>query len=380
MTTPSAPQSPDPEDSSELTPAAESPAAEGDAPSEPPAESQQPAPVPAEASAPAEPPPPQADDSQKSGGGPFGFIGAHKLLFFGGGGAVVVIVVVVVALFAMGMFGGGGGAGGSSDAYAYILDDSSYNTVEVINVASILSASELPATMQTGRLDMPYLGGFDDPEDWKDEWRESSWYSELPVSSSLFSEVPLDDLTTVIMQNVDGSTGYILTGNFAFNDLRDIMEDMGWEEDTYREFEVWDNRNVALLEDSGVILLEDNFVSSVLKAMDTGRGLIDGESVMKRVLDKVGSGLVVGGAADSCASYGSPGLRSCNGYAITVTGGTADTTNVKAAYLFGSSARAESSLEDIEEAILDTRDVDADIENIGTSGEFVTYELTIHDD
>ena len=53
---------------------------------------------------------------------------------------------------------------------------------------------------------------------------------------------------------------------------------------------------------------------------------------------------------------------------------------MSAAYLFSSESRAESSLEDIEEAILDSNRVDADIEDIGTSGDFVTYSLTIHED
>lgn len=224
------------------------------------------------------------------------------------------------------------------------------------------------------------MQGFDDPEDWKDEWRDREWFSQLPVPSWLFSEVVLDDLTSVLVQNVDGSTGYVLVGDFPFDDLRDVMEDEGWEEDSYREFEVWADRDVALLEDSGVILLEDNFVSAVLKAMDTGRGLVDGDSVIKQVLDKAGSGFASIGVTESCSSFGSPSLRSCDGFAMTVTGGDADTTTVSAAFLFSSQRRAESSMEDIEEAILDTNEVDADIDRIGTSGDFVTYDLTIHEE
>ena len=184
----------------------------------------------------------------------------------------------------------------------------------------------------------------------------------------------------MVVQSVDGSTGYVLAGRFPFDDLRDVMDDAGWEEDTYRDFEVWDDRNVALLEDQGIVLLEENFVESVIKALDTGRGLLESDSAMKRVLDRAGSGLVSLGATEFCQSFGSPGLRSCDAFAMTITGGTDETTSLRAAFLFSSSERARASLDDIEDALLDTREVDADIERIGVEGDFVVYELTIHEE
>ena len=278
----------------------------------------------------------------------------------------------------MGILGGPGG--GSSDALAYILEDADANSVEIINVASILGLSEIPAGLESNRLDTPGTGSFDDPEDWKDEWRDREWSYSLPVPSWLFSEVALDDLDTVIIQEVDGGTGYVLAGNFPFDDLRDAMEDEDWEEDTYRDFEVWDGRNVALLEDDGIILLGSGFASEVLKALDTGRGLIEDDGDMKRVLDKAGSGLIAFGTTEACGSFGSPNLRSCNAFGMSITGGTEETTSLRAAYLFSSEDRAESALDDVEEAILDTNEVDADIEDIDADGEFVTYEITIHEE
>ena len=366
MTTPNAPQPPmDPEDPSAATPPA-------DTSPEPPADAG------------------ASDDSRRAGPGVGprsggndspGFFAANKLIILGGGGAVVAIVVVAVLLYTMGTFGGGGGpGGGSSDALAYILEDADANSVEIVNVASILALAEIPAGLESNSLDTPSTVSFDDPEDWKDEWRDREWSYSLPVPSWLFSEVALDDLDTVIIQEVDGGTGYVLAGNFPFDDLRDAMEDEDWEEDTYRDFEVWDGRNVALLEDDGIILLGSGFASEVLKALDTGRGLIEGDGDMKRVLDKAGSGLIAFGTTEACGSFGSPNLRSCNAFGMSITGGTEETTSLRAAFLFSSESRAESSLEDIEEALLDTNEVDADIEDIGSDGEFVTYEITIHEE
>ena len=375
MTTPTAPQpSPDPDDSGDLTPPAHDNPSASESSSD--ARASVPGPAPAQ--------PPASAEGEAAGGGDDspGFFAANRLAILGGGGAVVAIVVVVVLLFTMGVFGGGGGiaSGGSSEALAYVLDDSDAMTVEVVNVASILAAAEIPSGLEANHFDTPDTETFDDPEDWKDEWRDRDWADSLPVPSWLFSEVSLDDISTAVVQDVDGSTGYVLAGDFPFDAIRELMEDGDWEEDTYRDFEVWDGRNVALLEDSGIILLGSGFVASVLKALDTDRGLIEGDSAMKRVLDKAGQGLAVLAVTENCGSFGSPALRSCDAFAMSITGGTDETANLRAAFLFSSENRAESSLDNIEEALLDTDEVDADIDSIGTDGEFVIYELTIHED
>lgn len=345
----------------------------------PPFDTTSPAPEsPASGSSPPSPKPASSAPSR----GARGFLTGRNLAFLGGGAVVVVVVAVVVAvLFTMVIGGGSGGrGGGSSDALAYILDDSDDMSLAVINVAAILQLEDIPSMLYSDFLEMPYDKQLDHPEDWKDEWRDSDWGDYMPVPSWFFSSVVLDDVSTLVAQEVDGDNGYILAGNFLFDALRDDMDDEGWEEDTYREFEVWDDRNVALLEDSGIILLGEGFVGGVLKGLDSGKGLLEGDSAMQKALDKAGKGLLVIGNAGNCESFGDPSLRGCDAYAWSITGGTPATTLMRAAYLFSSNRRAEASLEDIEEAIFDDDDVDADIESIKVEGDFVTYELTIHEE
>ena len=398
MTTPSeSPPPSDPEESADLPPPAESageppatgaPTADQPAPAAPPSPESQADPVaepayPAASESPAPSPAPAAAASGSSSKGPFRFFAAHKVATLAVGGGVAVVVVAIVVLLATGVLGGGGGGGGGGSAasgvQAYIIDDSDGMFLEIVNVAGILAAPEIPARLESDRLDSPSTDDYDDPEEWKDEWRDSDWSNDFPVPSWFFEYIELDDLTTVFIQNVDGTTGYGLVGNFPFADLRDLMEDEEWEEDTYREFEVWNDRDVALLEDKGVILLGDDYVSAVLKGLDTGRGLVDGESTVTRVLNKAGSGLHVWAGAEDCQSFASLELRGCQGFSMTITGGDVDTTLVSTAFLFSSERRAESSLDDIEESVLDSDDIDADIEEIGAEGEFITYKLTIHE-
>ena len=344
----------------------------------PPSDTTSPAPEPPASGS--SPPFPKPASSAPSGRAR-GFLTGRNLAFLGGGAVVAVVVVALAVLFTMVIVGGDGGrGGGSSDPLAYILDDSDDMDLAVINVAAILQLEDIPSELYSGPLEMPYDKQLDHPEDWKDEWRDSDWGRSMPVPSWFFSPVVLDDVSTLVVQEVDGDTGYILAGNFLFDAIRDAMDDEGWEEDSYREFEVWNDRNVALLEDSGIILLGEGFVGGVLKGLDTGKGLLEGNSAMQRALDKAGTGLLVLGNAGNCQSLGAPRLRGCDAYAWSITGGTPATTLLRAAYLFSSTSRAEASSEDIEEAIFDADDVDADIESMKVEGDFVTYELTIHED
>ena len=309
--------------------------------------------------------------------GPLGFLMAHKLAVIIAGSAIVAVIVVVVIILSVGLVGGGGGAG-SSDAQAFILDEAN-STVWIIPVGQVLAAPEVPALFEAPWLNAPRVTSYDDPEDWKEDWMDREWSSSLPVPYRVMEEIALEDLSAVVIQDYSGAQGFALIGDFPFDDLRDAMDDEGWDDDSYRDFEVWGDRRVALLEDDGVILVGNTYVADVLKAIDNQRGIIDGDSVAKRVLDKVGPGLSVVVITGACNSYGNPSLRGCDGFGFAYTGGNVDVSLVSAAYLFSSSSRAESGMDDIEDGILDSREVDADIVDLGVSGDFVTFELEVHE-
>ena len=323
----------------------------------PPFDTTSPAPEsPASGSSPPSPKPASSAPSR----GARGFLTGRNLAFLGGGAVVVVVVVVVAVLFTMVIGGGSGGrGGGSSDALAYILDDSDDMSLAVINVAAILQLEDIPSMLYSDFLEMPYDKQLDHPEDWKDEWRDSDWGDYMPVPSWFFSSVVLDDVSTLVAQEVDGDSGYILAGNFLFDALRDDMDDEGWEEDTYREFEVWDDRNVALLEDSGIILLGEGFVVGVLKGLDTGKGLLEGDSAMQKALDKAGKGLLVLGNAGNCESFGDPSLRGCDAYAWSITAALLQPP-------FSGPLTSSAATDGLKPACIEEADddVDADIESI----------------
>ena len=376
MTMPDTPSAEPPQDSPSAEPPQDSPPAEppqDSPPAEPPQDS--PPAEPPQDSPPAEPPN-SVSPPPESGGGILGFVKAHMMITAIVGVAAVAIVVVIV-VFSTGLVGSGGGGGGGGRPADYILKDSTF--VAVVNVAAILDSVEIPAQLwDLGDSD------HDDPEEWKDRWREG-FSDDLYIPRMIRDDITLDDIQYgVFQEDADGSDlEWLFIGSFSFEDIRDALEDEDLEDGKYRDFEVWDDRDIALLEDQGAIISDQSLVEDVLKALDTGRGSISqGEpAALKRALDKAGDGLVIRGTTN-CESGGfffRTSLRGCAAAVVVVKGGDADTTEVTGVYVFGNERRAESGMEDLEEAIESQDAYDADLEAIETDGDLVTYKVIIHE-
>ena len=277
----------------------------------------------------------------------------------------------------IGEFVGGtaAGIGGELGPLSYALEDINY--LGMLNVAAILESSEIPAKLvDSGPVSLP-SDGIDEPDEWKETWRDE-WDG---LFFGLVGEaLSLDDITSIVYQRTeDGELGVLLFGNFAFDDVREFLEDEDREQDAYRDFEIWDDE-FALLEDRGLIALNnEEFVKDLLKALDTGEGFLDATGELRAGLNRAGEGLSLVGSTSCSSLVFRASLRSCEAVVEVIKGGDPDATDMAAVYVFSSERRAASGMEDLQEAIEDQEVYDADIENIETEGEFVSYEVTIHE-
>ena len=277
----------------------------------------------------------------------------------------------------VGEFVGGttAGIGGALGPLSYALEDINY--LGMLNVAAILESSEIPAQLvYSGPVSLP-SDEIDEPEEWKETWRDEwdGWFFGL-VGEAL----SLDDITSIVYQRTeDGELGVLLFGDFEFDDVREFLEDEDREQDAYRDFEIWDDE-FALLEDRGLIAFNnEEFVKDLLKALDTGEGFLDDAGELKAGLGKAGEGLSLVGSTSCANTLFQTSPRSCEAVVEVIKSGDSDTTDMAAVYVFSSERRAESGMEDIQEAIEDQDEYDADIEKIEAEGEFVSYEVTIHE-
>ena len=275
------------------------------------------------------------------------------------------------------IIGGTAGRVAGQGPLSYALDD--IVSFELLNIAAIMESSEIPAQIVGAAspvMNFP-TGPLDDAEEWKMEW-EDAWERQFfgMVGEAIF----MPDIVHLVTQRTeDGDLGFVLFGSFDFDDIREFLEEHEGEEDIYREFELW-NDNVALLEDQGIIALSNaDFVKDLLKALDTGNGFLDDTGALKAGLYRAGEGLALNANTNCQNTLFPAGLRGCAVAIEVVKGGDPDTTELTAVYVFSSERRAELGLDDLQDAIEDHDRYDADIERIEVEGEFVTYEVTIHE-
>ena len=298
------------------------------------------------------------------------------------------VAIVVIVLFAMGIFGGGGGGEGSiSGQEDFILEDARWLMGQ--NISAILSA-EFPEGIpqQMTRFEIPFNmpSGIDleDAAGWKDEWRDVFANNMPDWMAEAFT---LDEVTYAMAHGLSGTAGsgnfgIIISGNFDFASVRAALEEAGLADSEYRDFETWDDDAITLLEDNGVIIYGRDFVQPFLRALDRGVGFADDSSGLKLLMEKREQALIFqGGANCGDSAFFRVGLRRCEAIMETVDGGGVYESEISGVYLFRDVRSAEGGLEDIEDYIYGgSSGHDADIEQIETDEEFVTYKVTIHED
>ncbi len=279
----------------------------------------------------------------------------------------------------------GGGTGEGSNPQALILEDADHVIVQ--NVAAILQTEfpdGIPQQMLRFKVfKMPTNVDLEDALDWKQEWNDV-FADDLPYM--LNEAITLEEVTYVMQQwRLGGFDGVVISGNFDFEAIREVLEDdkygPGLKDGEYRKFEVWGDNEIALLEDRGLIVYSRGFVQEFLKALDRG-GFVDDESDLKRALDRIGDALVLRGDA-SCSTghfFPTSDINRCESLVYAVQGGDVSQSKVSGVYVFRNENSAESGQDDVEDAIEDQTSYDVDLDEIETSGDFVTYKVTIHQD
>lgn len=257
--------------------------------------------------------------------------------------------------------------GRSGNGLKFVPDDAT--TVVVFDVAAMLSEEDVPDAIS----------------DEFEQGLEDIW-EELNIS--------LSELDTMTISLADNSAGLIvISGQFDVSDLREGLEDNGYEEDTYRGFELWTGgfvlpnlSAVAVMEEEmHAILGETEYVQDVLKSANRSSGmLIDADnSDLKRVMDKAGSGLII--AAGSCEVDNDivdllEEVEDCEAIAGAVYSSDDEyAVGIKIAVLFGSEREAQRTLDEIEDGI-DSQYKDAVSVDVKVDGEFVIADLIVDEE
>ena len=197
----------------------------------------------------------------------------------------------------------------------------------------------------------------------------------------------LDDVTNVVSANDDRSNSlWLLSGEFEWDDVRDDLDDVGFDDSEYRNVEVWEESSrgltVGLLEDRGLVVIsspEDDGVKDVIRALQSGEGFLfeDTDLEITRVLGRVKVGFQMM-AEEGC---GDVDVRSCKGVAYSVGRGEDELTlNLEWVFLFRSDSSARSGSSDIEDYFEDEMPSEVDVEDVEQDGEYVVVRATIDEE
>ena len=282
-----------------------------------------------------------------------------------------ILIPALASLAACGMIGGEGGGGAPGNAVEFVLEDAT--SITLINIGDILAAESVPARL--GSL----IGNNWDIDEFQDELRDD-WDED----ANAFETDPESVQQLMAIGTPDG--GYVIVkGNFNFEDIKAALEDEDYDDGTYREREIWEDggASVALFEGSGIYVVgASSQIKKILRALDQGDGFMESTTELRQALDRAQSGALAVAAAANCSGTYAANANGCRAAAIAITGGNEDTTIYANAAVFSSERRAETALDDIEEAIEDDIDneiADLDINEIQRNGEIVTFRTTRHE-
>ncbi len=165
-------------------------------------------------------------------------------------------------------------------------------------------------------------------------------------------------------------------GNFNFADVRENLEDLGYERSQYRDFETWGERAALIEEEDYVILgFVAGAIEDLLLSLDRGQDQLAFErgTALELLLESVGSGAITRVLADTC--LGSP-TAGCDGVGASLTylDSESGAARVRTVFLHEDEESAEDALIDLEDSLLESVDV-LEVLDAQTEGNVVILEL-----
>ena len=261
--------------------------------------------------------------------------------------SLIIGIVLAAGLLAAAACGDGLGPGGSFEAADYIVENA--EVVVTVDLSRKVTDAEL---YQIG----------------------DALENELDHAHDY--GVELADLTSIV--HVDEPYYTVYHGDIDFPDLRDRLTKDEYFVEHSEGAELWrldyGRMYFALYEEDGYFAYgRMGIVERFARANDSGEGMLsdDGDSRLRRTLDKAGSGPMVIAFAQCPNEFGLPG---CTAMSIRVTGGDSDSIVGVAYLMFNSERAAESHLRDVEFILKHNSEVT--VRDIATEGEFIVLKAT----
>ena len=252
-------------------------------------------------------------------------------IIFGGVGVAALIIVIGAVVGGL-YFLGDDGPPSASSLSALVPEDVEY--IARWDVQKVLEGE--------------ILEGLDDPD-------PEDWLEYLTPAFGRRVEVEPHHITTYVKTEIESWDVEMITGQFEYEDMRDDLDDMNYEEGSYRGYELWTSgstgRTVALFEESSFVIFSESEspVKDVLNNLyRDGGSLAEAEDTdLSQVLGQLGQGHAV----VASSKEGACPVRRCQAVGIALTGYEFAEEEATADYqlLFSSERAAEAAAEEYDE-------------------------------
>ena len=246
------------------------------------------------------------------------------------------LLVLISLILAVVGCGGDGGGGGDKDAIAIM--------------------KKLPkGTDSFMFVDMKTMRSDDDLEDLFDSFSEDSG--------------DMGDMFGVKMDDVDfvafAGEMYVMEGSFDLAEVREALEDSGFEKDDYEGVEIWEAFGFSLvLVDSGCVIMASGTDAEDCVDVIKGKAdsLYEDEDVSDDMAKLPGDALVVGWGGGSESLLTDEGYAGLEATAVSMSKKDSDEMQATAVMRFKDAASAKDAMDEVEKDMKE--DADSEVSNV----------------
>lgn len=183
--------------------------------------------------------------------------------------------------------------------------------------------------------------------------------------------IPLDDIHAV---GLGSEETLVFDGRFDLDEVRDVLDDGGMDDDEYLDVEIWEAGpvGVALVSDDCIIFQTDGDIEDCVDAMKGKRASVYDDEDIAESVGRLPSALIVLYGPEGEDPFGEFGFDDLEATAASIDKSDADTLSLVVVFQFEDEDAADDALDEIEDRLKASAEgVDPDTVEVEQDGRYV---------
>ena len=183
--------------------------------------------------------------------------------------------------------------------------------------------------------------------------------------------MPLDDIDAA---GLAGEETMVFDGSFDLDEIRDVLDDGGMDDDEYLDVEIWEagEIGVALVSEDCIIFQTDGDIEDCVDAMKGKRASVYDDEDITESVGRLPAGLIVLYGVEGKGFFDDIGFDGLEATAVSMDKRNSDTLTMALVFQFEDEDAADDAIEEIEDNMKeDPGGIDPDTVEIERDGRFV---------